>query len=140
GGTVFVSAADRDKRSLVLPVSRLVELGFTILATAGTASVLTRNGIPCTVVRKASDGPGPDGEGTIVDLITAGEVDMVVNTPGSRRARADGYRIRAATTAADKAIVTTHPQLNAAVQGIEARRGGPFSVRSLQDHASENDS
>ncbi|MGC0142542.1 carbamoyl-phosphate synthase large subunit [Pseudactinotalea sp. Z1732] len=134
-GTVFVSVADRDKRSLVLPVSRLVELGFTILATSGTASVLLRNGIPCTVVRKASDGPGPGGEGTIVDLINAGGVDMVVNTPGSRRARADGYDIRAATTAADKAIVTTTQQLSAAVQGIEARRRGPYEVRSLQTYA-----
>src|SRR5699024_5620925 len=98
------------------------------------ASVLLRNGIPCKVVRKASDGPGPDGEGTIVDLIHDGAVDMVVNTPGSRRARADGYDIRAATTAADRAIVTTTQQLSAAVQGIEARRRGPFEVRSLQEH------
>src|SRR5690625_1317410 len=134
-GTVFVSAADRDKRALALPVSRLVEMGFTILATAGTASVLTRNGIPCTVVRKASDGPGPDGEGTIVDLIRAGQVDMVINTPGSRRARADGHDIRTATTVADRAIVTTMQQFSAAVQGIEAQRRGPFAVRALQEYA-----
>ncbi|HLS24865.1 MAG TPA: carbamoyl-phosphate synthase large subunit [Beutenbergiaceae bacterium] len=134
-GTVFVSVADRDKRSLVLPVSRLVELGFTILATAGTASVLNRNGIPCTVVRKASDGPGPDGQGTIVDLIRAGQVDMVINTPGSRRARADGHDIRTATTVADRAIVTTMQQFSAAVQGIEAQRRGPFAVRALQEYA-----
>lgn len=70
-----------------------------------------------------------------MDLINAGGVDMVVNTPGSRRARADGYDIRAATTAADKAIVTTTQQLSAAVQGIEARRRGPYEVRSLQDYA-----
>ncbi|HLS15205.1 MAG TPA: carbamoyl-phosphate synthase large subunit, partial [Beutenbergiaceae bacterium] len=134
-GTVFISVADRDKRSLVLPVSRLVELGFTILATSGTASVLARHGIACTEVRKASQGPGPGGEPTIVDLIDAGEVDMVVNTPGSRSARADGYDIRAATTAVDRAIVTTMQQFTAAVQAIEALRRGPYAVRSLQDHA-----
>ncbi|UFU04728.1 carbamoyl-phosphate synthase large subunit [Ruania halotolerans] len=134
GGTVFVSVADRDKRSLTMPVSRLVELGFRILATAGTASVLRRNGIDAEVVRKASEGTGPDGEGTIIDLINSGGVDMVLNTPGSKGARADGYDIRAATTAADRAIVTTMQQFTAAVQAIEALRRGPFAVRSLQDH------
>lgn len=133
-GRVFVSVADRDKRSMVFPVKRLAELGFEILATAGTASVLRRNGIASTVVRKFSSGRGADGEPTIVDLITAGEVDMVINTPSGQGARADGYEIRAATTAADKPIATTVDQLAAAVQGIEAVLAGPFEVASLQEH------
>jgi carbamoyl-phosphate synthase large subunit len=133
-GRVFISVADRDKRSIVLPIKRLVELGFEILATEGTAIVLQRSGIRSRVVRKQSAGRGPDGEPTIVDLISQGEVDMVVNTPSGQGARADGYEIRAATTAADKAIVTTTQQLAAAVQGIEAVRSGPFSVTSLQDY------
>ncbi|MGO1316039.1 MAG: carbamoyl-phosphate synthase large subunit [Cellulomonadaceae bacterium] len=133
-GSVFVSVADRDKRSIVFPSKRLVELGFEILATEGTATVLRRNGIPATVVRKHSAGRGPGGEPTIVDLITAGDVDMVVNTPSGQGARADGYEIRAATTAADKPIVTTVQQLGAAVQAIEAVRSGPFDVQSLQEH------
>ncbi|GAB2981953.1 carbamoyl-phosphate synthase large subunit [Actinotalea caeni] len=133
-GTVFISVADRDKRSVVLPTARLVELGFRIIATAGTASVLRRNGISADVVRKGYEGRGPAGEPTVVDLIDAGEVDMVVNTPGSKGARVDGYDIRAATTAADKAIITTMQQLSAAVQALEALRRGPFEVTSLQDH------
>jgi carbamoyl-phosphate synthase large subunit len=133
-GRVFISVADRDKRSIVFPVKRLAELGFEILATEGTATVLKRNGITSTVVRKFSRGRGPAGEPTIVDLISAGEVDMVVNTPSGQGARADGYEIRAATTAADKAIVTTVQQLGAAVQGIEAALAGPFGVASLQEH------
>lgn len=133
-GKVFISVADRDKRSIVFPVKRLVELGFEILATEGTSAVLRRSGIASTVVRKHSSGRGPSGEPTVVDLITAGEVDMVVNTPSGQGARADGYEIRAATTAADKAIVTTVQQLGAAVQAIEARQAGPFSVTSLQEH------
>ena len=133
-GAVFVSVADRDKRSIVFPVKRLAELGFEILATAGTANVLRRNGIASTIVRKYSSGRGPDGEPTIVDLITDGKVDMVVNTPSGQGARADGYEIRAATTAADKPIVTTVAQLAAAVQGIEAVLAGPFDVRSLQEY------
>ncbi|MEL7974950.1 carbamoyl-phosphate synthase large subunit [Isoptericola sp. F-RaC21] len=133
-GRVFVSVADRDKRSIIFPVKRLAELGFEVLATSGTAQVLRRNGIGSTVVRKFSEGRGADGEPTIVDLITDGEVDLVVNSPSGQGARADGYEIRAATTAADKPMITTVDQLAAAVQGIEAVRGGPFDVASLQEH------
>ncbi len=132
-GRVFVSVADRDKRSIVLPIKRLADLGFEILATEGTSTVLRRNGIPSRVVRKYSAGRGAGDEPTIVDLITAGEVDMVLNTPSGAGARADGYEIRAATTAADKPIVTTTQEFAAAVQGIEAMLAGPFTVASLQE-------
>src|SRR5690606_7484199 len=74
-GTVFVSVADRDKRAIVLPVLRLRQLGFSILATVGTAEVLARYGIQARVVGKVSHGAQLDGEPTIVDLINAGEVD-----------------------------------------------------------------
>ncbi|KQX66700.1 carbamoyl-phosphate synthase large subunit [Angustibacter sp. Root456] len=133
-GTVFVSVANRDKRAMIFPVKRLVDLGFTVLATEGTAEVLRRNGVQSTVVRKHSQGPA-DGEGTIVQRILAGEVDMVVNTPSGRDARADGYEIRAATTSMDRPIITTVQQLAAAVQGIESARATTISVRSLQEHA-----
>ncbi|MFD2024699.1 carbamoyl-phosphate synthase large subunit [Promicromonospora aerolata] len=133
-GTVFVSVADSDKRHVVFPVKRLVELGFKVLATAGTATVLRRNGIEATVVRKHTEGRGPDGELTVVGLITEGQIDLVVNSPSGQGARADGYEIRAATTAADKPIATTVDQLAAAVQGIEAVLAGPFEVASLQEH------
>jgi carbamoyl-phosphate synthase large subunit len=136
-GTVFISVADRDKRAIVLPVKRLVELGFRVLATEGTSVVLHRSGIACDVVRKFSAGRSDAGEPTIVDLIIDGQVDIVVNTPSGQGARADGYEIRAATTAADKAIITTVQQLGAAVQAIEALQAGPFAVRSLQDHAAD---
>jgi carbamoyl-phosphate synthase large subunit len=134
-GRVFVSIADVDKRAVVLPVKRLADLGFEVLATAGTASVLRRNGIPNTVVRKHSQGPGPDGEPTIVERILAGDVDIVVNTPSGPVARADGYEIRAATTSMDRPIITTMQQLAAAVQAIEAARNEPVRVRTLQEHA-----
>src|SRR5947199_971166 len=80
-GRVFVSVANRDKRHMVFPVKRLADLGFEILATDGTAEVLRRNGVQATIVRKHSEGPGPDGEPTIVERIVAGEVDLIVNTP-----------------------------------------------------------
>jgi carbamoyl-phosphate synthase large subunit len=134
-GTVFVSVANRDKRAMIFPVKRLVDLGFTVLATEGTAEVLRRNGVESTVVRKYSQGQGADGEPTVVARILAGEIDMVVNTPSGRDARADGYEIRAATTSMDRPIITTVQQLAAAVQGIESARTRPISVRSLQEHA-----
>ncbi|HEX8970826.1 carbamoyl-phosphate synthase large subunit [Oryzihumus sp.] len=138
-GTVFVSVANRDKRGMIFPVKRLADLGFDLIATAGTAEVLRRNGIHAEVVRKHSQGQGTDGEPTIVDRILAGEVGMVVNTPSGRDARADGYAIRAATTSMDRPIITTVQQLAAAVQGIEAQMAGPVRVKSLQDHASDLD-
>ena len=135
GGAVFVSVADRDKRAIILPVLRLQQLGFEILATIGTAEILSRNGITTTVVRKYSEGEtaGTDSP-SIVDLINAEKVDVVINTPSGRSARADGYEIRAAAVAADKPLFTTIAQLSAAVASFEAIREG-FEVRSLQEYA-----
>ncbi|TWE12529.1 carbamoyl-phosphate synthase large subunit [Rudaeicoccus suwonensis] len=138
-GTIFVSVANRDKRAMIFPMKRLADLGFSILATAGTADVLRRNGIRAEVVRKHSAGRGDAGEPTVVDRILAGDVAMVVNTPSGSGARADGYAIRAATTSMDRPIITTVQQLAAAVQGIEAQLSGPVNVKPLQEHARELD-
>ncbi|MDC4233329.1 carbamoyl-phosphate synthase large subunit [Actinomyces sp. B33] len=132
-GTVFISIADTDKRAIVFPAARMAELGFHILATQGTASVLRRNGIEAQVVRKSSDGRGPDGEPTVVDLIRDGLVDLVVNTPQRASNRRDGYRIRAAATSNDRTLISTLQAFNAAVQAIEVRLRGDYRVRSLQE-------
>ncbi|MEO5983535.1 MAG: carbamoyl-phosphate synthase large subunit, partial [Pedococcus sp.] len=136
-GRIFVSVANRDKRAMIFPVKRLADLGFTIVATTGTADVLRRNGIPSQVVHKHSE--RATAEGSIVDLILAGEIAMVVNTPSGPNARADGYAIRAATTSMDRPIVTTVQSLAAAVQGIEAQMTGEFTVKPLQEHARDLD-
>ncbi len=139
GGAVFVSLANEDKRHMVFPVKRLADLGFHILATAGTARVLRRNGVAATEVRKHSSGPGPDGEPTIVQRILDGEVNLIVNTPTGTTPggspRLDGYEIRTAAVAANVPCVTTVQGLGAAVQGIESARDGTASVRSLQEWA-----
>ncbi|GAA1304705.1 carbamoyl-phosphate synthase large subunit [Pseudonocardia xinjiangensis] len=128
-GRVFVSMADRDKRAMVFPVLRLAALGFEVLATAGTADVLRRHGVATTMVRKHFEG----GE-TIVDMILAGEVDMIINTPyGNSGPRVDGYEIRAAAVSRGIPCVTTVQGAAAAVQGIEAMISGSIGVRSLQD-------
>lgn len=134
-GTVFVSVADRDKPQLLLPVRRLDQLGYRILATEGTATMLARHGIKAESVIKHSQ--AKTGETSIVDMITNGQVDVVVNTPSGADARVDGYEIRAATTAADKPIFTTVAQLSAAIGSFEVVREGPFSVKPLQEYAKE---
>jgi carbamoyl-phosphate synthase large subunit len=138
-GSIFISVADRDKPQVVLPVRRLHQLGYKILATSGTAEILLRHGIETTTVRKHSDVSSASTGPSIVDLISAGKVDVVVNTPSGSglSARKDGYEIRAATTAADKAIFTTIAQLSAAIGSFEAVIAGPFKVKSLQEHSAE---
>ncbi|MEV5574657.1 carbamoyl-phosphate synthase large subunit [Spirillospora sp. NPDC052269] len=138
-GRLFVSVANRDKRHMIFPVKRLADLGFEILATEGTAEVLRRNGVRAKIVRKHSDGPGEEGEPTIVRRVLDGEVDLIVNTPfgspGQSGPRLDGYEIRTAAVLRGVPCVTTVQGLAAAVQGIEAIAGGLVGVRSLQEHA-----
>ncbi|MEO7588190.1 MAG: carbamoyl-phosphate synthase large subunit [Arachnia sp.] len=137
-GTVFVSVANRDKRHALWPIKRLADLGFDILATSGTASVLRRNGVEVRQVPKLSERQEGSGERSIVELITDGDIDLVFNTPGSSDGaspRRDGYLIRTAAVLADVPCVTTVPGLAAAVQGIEAQRRGHLAVASLQEWA-----
>jgi len=134
-GTVFLSVADDDKRAVILPAHRLQELGFRLTATEGTAEILARNGIRVEVVNKYS-ATQQTGERNVVDLINAGEIDIVVNTPSGGIARADGYEIRAAAVAADKALFTTMAVLGAAVSALPVLREG-FSVKSLQEYAAD---
>ena len=134
-GTVFVSVANRDKRSLVFPVKRLADLGFRVLATAGTAETLRRNGIPCDEVRKHFEEPSETRPpSSAVDLIRSGEVAMVINTPyGNSGPRVDGYEIRSAAVSMNIPCVTTVQGASAAVQGIEAAIRGDIGVMSLQE-------
>jgi carbamoyl-phosphate synthase large subunit len=138
-GRVFVSVANRDKRHMIFPVKRLADLGFEILATAGTAKVLRRNRVAATTVRKHSEGPGPNGEPTIVGRIAAGDIALVINTPKGTTAggspRVDGYEIRGACVGSHIPCITTVQGLGAAVQGIESMLADDIGVRSLQDWA-----
>ncbi|HEX2361862.1 MAG TPA: carbamoyl-phosphate synthase large subunit, partial [Jiangellaceae bacterium] len=138
-GQVFVSLANRDKRHMIFPVKRLADLGFQIIATAGTAEVLRRNGVDAEVVAKLASGERPDGGPSIIGRILAGDVALVINTPSGTTPggspRADGYEIRTAAVQANIPCITTVQGLAAAVQGIEATRSGNFGVRSLQSWA-----
>ena len=132
-GRAFVSVANRDKRSMIFPVKRLHDLGFEIVATAGTAEVLRRNGVPASLVRKHFE--SDDGSSDAVQQILAGEINLIVNTPYGVGARLDGYEIRTAAVRSGVPCITTVQGLAAAVQGIEALIRGEIGVRSLQEHA-----
>ncbi|MFC7279514.1 carbamoyl-phosphate synthase large subunit [Paractinoplanes rhizophilus] len=131
GGKIFVSVANRDKRTMIFPIKRLADLGFTIVTTAGTGEVLRRHGIDCEVVPKHFESPGQNA----VALILAGEIAMIINTPqgSGASARSDGYEIRSAAVTADIPSITTTQGAAAAVMGIEALMRGDMSVRPLQE-------
>jgi carbamoyl-phosphate synthase large subunit len=133
-GTVFVSVANRDKRSMIFPLKRLADLGFDIVATGGTADVLRRNGVKVGDIRKIHE----PGEGMhTVDAILGGHIALIVNTPYGVGPRLDGYEIRTAAVVRGVPCITTVQGLGAAVQGIEAIIAGELGVRSLQEHAGE---
>jgi carbamoyl-phosphate synthase large subunit len=129
-GRVFVSVANRDKRSMIFPVKRLADLGFEVLATEGTAEVLRRNGVHARVVGKHSLTPAD----SVVPMVLAGEIDLIFNTPFGVGTRLDGYEIRTAAVTAGVPCITTIQAAAACVQGIEALVRGDIGVRSLQDH------
>jgi carbamoyl-phosphate synthase large subunit len=128
-GTIFLSVANRDKRSILYPAKRLADLGFRLLATRGTAAVLERAGIAVSRVSKVSEGGR-----SVVDLIRDAEVDLVVNTPFGRGPRTDGSLIRTAAAQAGIPCITTLPAVLAALRGIESVRGEGGEPRSLQEY------
>jgi carbamoyl-phosphate synthase large subunit len=129
GGTALISASNRDKRGVRDHAKRLVDLGFRLMATSGTAAVLQRAGLPVNRVLKVSE-----GRPNVVDLIRAGKVDLVINTPFGRGPRTDGYEIRTAAAAARVPCITTLAGADAAVHGIRALRDHRDDPRSIQDY------
>jgi carbamoyl-phosphate synthase large subunit len=126
-GTAFLSVRDADKRSLVQVARELAGLGFTLLATSGTADTLTASGLPVQRVRKVTE----EGDGaTVVDLIRRGRCNLVVNTPQGSGARTDGYLIREAALVARVPCITTLSGAAAAVHAIaNARSEGSLSLQ-----------
>jgi carbamoyl-phosphate synthase large subunit len=132
-GTVFLSLADKDKSAGIDSARALVELGFKVLTTSGTSLFMAGHGVVTSAVRKNSEGRGPLGEPTIVDILNSGEIDLVINTPVGRGTRADGWAIRTAAVQRSIPIITTTPGFNAAVEGIRTLRQGDLGVKSIQE-------
>lgn len=145
-GVAFLSVNDEDKRQLPMLAARLLEQGFSICATSGTASVLRRYGFDVAVVDKISDGEEQgraftDSDGVRhmgrnpVQLIEDGAIDMILNTPSSRGSRSDGYLIRVAAIAADLPQFTTITEFSAALMAIDVVKKDDYEVMSIQEHA-----
>jgi len=127
-GKVFISVMNKDKRSIVFLAKKLVDLGFEIVATKGTAKVLTNNGIPVQTVFKVGEGR-PD----IVDQMKNGEIHLVINTPSGKKPKTDEVAIRSQSVAHNIPCVTTLSGAEAVVNGIESLRRG-MSVKSVQEY------
>jgi carbamoyl-phosphate synthase large subunit len=129
-GTVFITVTDADKASAVAIAGQLVDQGFRVVATSGTAAAIQRMGIPCTTLNKIHE-----GSPHVVDWIEQGEVDLVVNTPTGSGARTDGYEIRRAAITAGIPCLTTVSAGHAASLAIAAAREREPGVVALQELA-----
>ena len=127
-GTVFLSLRDDDKRAIIFMAKKLVELGYGLIATRGTARFLRRSGVPCREVFKVHE-----GRPNAVDLIEAGEIQLVINTPLGRVSEYDEKAIRARALSLGVPVITTIAGALAAVSGLEALRRGPLEVAALQE-------
>ncbi len=127
-GNVFVSVADRGKPQAIDLARRLHEMGYSILATEGTARVLTDAGIPTQPVKKIRE-----GHPNLLDFLANGEVALVMNTPRGKGARTDEGKIRAAAVQAGVPCLTTIEAATAAIAALEALREEEMQVEALQD-------
>jgi carbamoyl-phosphate synthase large subunit len=127
-GTVFITVTDSDKPAATQLAASLHDLGFSIVATGGTAQSIRRMGVPVERLKKISE-----GSPNVVDRIESGDVDLVINTPTGSGARSDGYEIRRAAVARGIPCITTMTGATAAQRAIRALREGEPEVRSLQE-------
>jgi carbamoyl-phosphate synthase large subunit len=129
-GKVFLSVKNRDKRPVVQIAKRLSEMGFSLVATQGTAKVLMRHGMSVEVIHKVAEGWRPN----ITDLMKQGEIALLFNTPEDGRARKDSYLIRRTAIMQNIPYYTTVDGAQAAIGGIEALLKGEIFVQSLQEY------
>ncbi|MGH7079235.1 MAG: carbamoyl-phosphate synthase large subunit, partial [Acetobacteraceae bacterium] len=126
-GTAFLSVKDSDKNALVPLARRLVEMGFTVMATRGTAARIREAGLPVTVVNKVLE-----GRPHCVDAILSGEIQLVINTASGAQSVADSFAIRRSALTHGVPHYTTLAGARAAVHAIAALRAGRLEVAPLQ--------
>jgi len=129
GGNVFVSVKDSDKEAIVPVVREFVGLGFGVIATSGTANVLTKTGIPVTKILKLRE-----GRPNVLDRVKNGDVDFIINTPSGKIPRQDEVMIRNAALARKIPIMTTVRAAQASANGIRSLQKSKLQVRSLQEY------
>jgi carbamoyl-phosphate synthase large subunit len=129
GGTVFISVNDADKDGLIPIALDFVDLGFNIIATAGTQQLLGSGGVPATHIFKVGE-----GRPNVVDLIKSGKIDLIINTPLGRQSRYDEKAIRRAATQHALPCITTLSGAAAVVNAVRALQREKLTVRSLQEY------
>jgi carbamoyl-phosphate synthase large subunit len=129
-GTVLLTVADRDKDALLPVACGFAELGFSLMATRGTADFLKGHGLLVRTVHKMGKGR-PD----IIDHLKNGDIDLVINTPVGKGSKYDEYQMRRQAIARGVLIITTLRGARAAMEGISSLRSGGLSVCSLQEYA-----
>ena len=128
GGTVFVSVKDADKPFIPPIARRLVELGFKLVSTRGTAEVLRKQGIPVGEVMKIHE-----GRPHVLDFLRDSRVDLIINTPAGKATKEDETKIRSMAVARGIPCVTTIQGAQAIATGIGSLLKEGLSVRSLQE-------
>ncbi len=128
GGSVIITVNDSDKPTVTPLARRFHDLGFRILATAGTCAYLNRLGVPAERVFKVNEGR-PD----IVDMIVSGRAQLLVNTPLGKKSQYDDFRMRRAAITNGVPYLTTMSAMTAACDAVIALRSRAPEVRSLQD-------
>ncbi|MBI3170351.1 MAG: carbamoyl-phosphate synthase large subunit [Chloroflexi bacterium] len=128
-GAVLITVNDIDKSAGLKFARDMHRMGFSLYATPGTADMCMKAGLPVEVVEKAMD-----GSTQIVDLIRAGKIHLVLNTPLGPHAHADGAEIRSAAIAMNVPLLTTLSAAMAAVSAIQAMNKKDLKYRSLQSH------
>ena len=133
-GRIFVSVASLQAKSVMVKVApRLVNLGFELIATEGTARALSESGVPVKTVKKLQE-----GHPNLLDYLIDGDVQLIFNTPRGKGARTDEGRIRAASVQYGVPCITTLPAVEACVRAMEARQKESLSVQSIQDRFPES--
>ncbi|HEY2008765.1 MAG TPA: carbamoyl-phosphate synthase large subunit [Rhizomicrobium sp.] len=130
GGTVFLSVKDADKDLIEAPARELVAMGFSLIATRGTARTLESKGLPVAVINKVLE-----GRPHVVDALKNGEINLVFNTTDGAQALADSSSIRRAALTLKVPYYTTMAGAAAATQAIQALRTGSLEVAPLQSYS-----
>ncbi|OGC05849.1 carbamoyl phosphate synthase large subunit [candidate division WOR-1 bacterium RIFCSPLOWO2_02_FULL_46_20] len=128
-GNVFVSVKNQDKRSIVFIVKKLVDLGYSIVATAGTGRALKKNGIEVSIVDKIGK-----GKSSVLDLINKGKIGFLINTPGGKTTKIDEAKMRSLAVMHNIPLITTISGARATVNGLEAAKKKGFDVKAIQDY------
>ncbi len=128
-GNVFLSVKDDDKPEAVEFARELIDLGFAIYATSGTAAALERASLPVRRLFKLAE-----GRPNVLDMIKNGDIHFVINTPSGKSPRQDEVAIRTAAVGARIPTMTTLRAVHASIKGIRAMRQKGIGVRTLQEH------